>query len=81
MNVFMHPDEMVEIVRMHHGDILRLVEIERMLEPIPRKSPGLLERLLLGMSDLLTAVRSKPRPKEVEVVCRSTCDETGAWVV
>ena len=81
MNGLVHPDDMIKYIRMHHRDILRMVKADRMLKPKTKKWIGLLERILLGMNDLLIAVMSKPNPKEVEVVCRSTCDETGAWVV
>lgn len=77
----MHPDDVVEYARERHGNILRLVEAERVLEPKPKKGLGLSGRILLKLRDFMIGVRSKPSPSEVEVACRSTSDEMGGCVV
>ena len=80
MNGLMHPDDLLEYARRHHGDILRLVEIEAMLKPRRATRPGYRERLLLSLRELLIDIGLQARPKDVDFDSPLTCAKASVCV-
>ena len=70
----MHPDELLDYAREHHEHVLRLVETDRMLSNSSSNRTKLRERILMGLTGLLTSIKLGAPSPEVEADRSSTCD-------